>query len=752
MSGVLSAIPHSFKAGSRLPPRSSSSPTSATPRHFPLARRDSAGDAAQNPKTDGTDMASRIRALWSCFVLLTVVFASPVRADAGWGFYGGDAGGTRYSEAAQITPANVDDLIPAWSYQTGDSRRRPSEAFSRSSLENTPVLANGRLLLCTPFNEVIALDPGTGAELWRFDPGIAMDVRYGNGYTCRGVSAWTDAAASPDEVCAQRVFVATNDARLIALDQRSGRLCGHFGSNGIVSAKSETDLLWSGEFQITSPPVIVSSVIIVGSSISDNARVDAPRGTVRAFDVRTGEPRWLWDPVPRNPADPATSSWGDAWQNVGHANVWAPMSADERRGLVFLPTSSASPDFFGGLRPGANAHANSIVALKAESGEIAWAYQTVHHDVWDYDVPAQPTLATLDLDDGKRDVVIQGTKMGFVFVLDRDTGQPVFPVEERPVPQDGVAGEVLSPTQPIPVHVPPLVPQRIDANEAFGFTPWDRGACRDLMAKARSEGLYTPPSLQGTLLFPFTGGGVNWGGVALDPRRQVLYANTSRLVHLVTLFPAADFADWERRYPDEEVSPQRGAPFGMKRVYLRSPLGLPCNPPPWGTLAAIDLKAGRILWESTLGTTESLAPLGLALHTGTPSFGGPLVTAGGVVFIGATLDRYLRAFDAASGKELWQGRLPAPAIATPLTYEWEGRQFVLVAAGGRREVGVDLSDTFQAFALPPPGARGPTLLSRTFDRPGGRFWTNVSLIVLALTVIALGVRWLWRQAKTASNI
>jgi quinoprotein glucose dehydrogenase len=424
------------------------------------------------------------------------------------------------------------------------------------------------------------------------------------------------------------------------------------------------------------------------------------------------------------------------------------MSADAKRGLLFLPTSSASPDFFGGLRPGDNTHANSVVALHAATGEVAWSYQLVHHDVWDYDTPAQPTLTTLKLADGERDVVIQGTKQGFVFVLDRDTGQPVFPVEERAVPQNPVAGEVLSPTQPFPTHVPALVPQRIGVDDAYGLTPFDRRPCKKAIESARNEGLYTPPSEQGTILFPFTGGGINWGGVAFDSQRQVLYANTSRVMHRVTLFPADQFAELDRRYPDKEVSPQHGSAFGMIREVLWSPIRLPCNSPPWGTIAAVDLQAGKILWESTLGTTESLAPLGIALKTGTPSFGGPLVTNGGLVFIGATLDRYLRAFDASSGKELWQGRLPAPGIATPMTYTYEGRQYVVIAAGGRRDVPVERADALVAFALPRVGEAGPTLWSRTVDRPGGRFHYSLLGFVVLLILTAV-VMWMRRIAVTA---
>ena len=689
------------------------------------------------------------RLTFFAFIACVCAAAAASAAGADWSFYGGDEGGLRYSNAAQITPSNVDDLIPVWTYRTGDLTRRDARLMRRTKLQSTPILAGDKLLVCTPFNEVIALDPATGEQKWRFDPKIpTKDVRPANGFNCRGVATWRDKQAGEGSACRDRVITATNDGRVLALDLQSGKPCTDFGSEGQVKVDPGMALLWPGEFQITSAPVAVGDVVVVGSAIGDNARVAAPRGTVRAFDARTGTAKWSWDPVPREAKYPNAASWGEGWRAAGHANVWAPMSADSARGLIFLPTSSPSPDFFGGLRPGDNRHANSVVALKAATGEMAWAYQIVHHDVWDYDTPAQPTLATLDLDGGKRDVVIQGSKQGFIFVLDRDTGAPVFPVEERPVPQGGAPGEVLSPTQPFPAHVPALVPQRISAGDAYGLTPWDRGVCREAIAKARNEGLYTPPSDKGTILFPFTGGGMNWGGVAFDPLRQILYANTSRAIHLITLFPAAEYEKLKKQFPEREVSPQRGAPFGMMRDTMLSPLGMPCNPPPWGTLAAVDLKAGKLVWEARIGTTEETAPLNIALATGTPSFGGPLVTAGGLVFIGAAMDRYLRAYDAATGAELWQGRLPASAMATPMTFEWGGRQIVVIAAGGHSSLGLEPGDSFVAFALPKPGEAGPAWWSRHVDRPGGRMWINFALIFAGTLAVVVGLWWLvrgWRR-------
>jgi len=660
--------------------------------------------------------------------------------DAGWSHYGGDEGGSRYSAAKQITPDNVGKLILAWSFSTGDLANRERKTMRRTSMQVTPILVGDKLLMCSSFNEIIALDPATGKQLWRFDPKIPTDEIYpANKFNCRGVAVSADQA---------RVFAATNDARVISLELSSGKPVVSFGTGGEVRVDPGLDLKWPGEFQITSAPVVVGKTVIVGSSIGDNRRVDAPHGTVRAYDTETGALKWTWDPIPRDDKDPASASWGGGNKVVGHANVWAPMSADTKRGLVFLPTSSPSPDFFGGLRPGNNEHANSVVALKAETGELVWSFQTVHHDVWDYDNPAQPTLVTLNLDDGPRDVVIQPTKQGFLFVLDRDTGKPVFPVEERPVPQGGVKGEVLSPTQPYPTHVPVLVPQKLTPDDAFGFTPWDRGACRDLIASARSEGLYTPPSEQGTIFFPMTGGGVNWGGVTFDPVNQILYANTTRGPHLITLFPAEKFEELDAKFPDREVSQQEGAPWGMIRDVMLSPLGVPCNSPPWGVLAAIDLKAGKILWESTLGTSEELAPLNLALPTGTPTLGGSLVTAGGVVFIGATMDKYLRAFDAKSGAELWQGRLPAGGFATPMTYDYKGTQYVVIAAGGHGQLGTEPGDTFVAFRLAGPG-ESPSLWSRTIDRPGGRMWVNLAILLGVVALVGRGLWWLWRRRRAS---
>lgn len=615
----------------------------------------------------------------------------PPAADAEWAFYGGDAGGQRFSPAAQITPTNVAALQVAWTYSTGDLATKGA-AMKRAAMEVTPILAGGRLFLCSPFDEVSALDPETGRQLWRFDPKIDTRVHYPNDFNCRGVAYWRAEPTAAAEPCAERVFVATNDRRLIALDAATGKACAAFGKAGEVDVAAGVTLSRPGAMQITSAPVITHGVIVVGSSIDDNQRVDEARGTVRAYDVRTGAPRWTFDPL--GAAGPGF--------RAGAANVWAPMSVDEARGLVVLPTSSASPDFYGAERQGDGRDANSVVALNAETGQKVWAFQTTHHDVWDYDLPAQPTLGTVTYQGVSAPAVIQPTKQGLLFTLNRETGAPLIPVVERPVPQGGAPGEVLSPTQPFPVAPRPLSPSKIEGRQAFGLTPWDRAACRKLIEGARHGGLYTPPSTDGALVYPFTGGGVNWGGLAFDPTRNVVFVNTSSALHRIMLIPADKVAAARAKQPNVEISPQTGARYGMKREVLLSPIGLPCNPPPWGMLHAVDMRDGRILWEVPLGTTKDLAPGSehLIHGTGTPNFGGPIATATGVVFIGAAMDNYLRAFNAATGKELWRGRLPAGGQATPMTYVYKGRQYVVIAAGGHSKSGTRRGDQIVAFALP----------------------------------------------------
>jgi quinoprotein glucose dehydrogenase len=430
--------------------------------------------------------------------------------------------------------------------------------------------------------------------------------------------------------------------------------------------------LWHGEYQVTSPPVVIGEVVAVGSAVSDNARTDAPSGVVRGFDVRSGALRWAQDLAPPGAPRPPPAADGSPRYVPGTPNVWAPMSADRRRDLLFVPTGNPAPDYWrGGELRGGDYYGSSTVALRGATGEVQWHFQTVHHDLWDFDVPAQPTLGEVPREGKRVPAVIQATKMGHVFVLHRETGEPLFPVEERPVPQGGAPGEELATTQPFPVKPPPLARASLPPEDAWGLVWFDPG----------------------------NAGGSNWGGVALDPGRNLLFANTMNLPWVVTLYPGEEY---ERRKAESPVehAPQRGTPFGLRREALLSPLGLPCSPPPWGELAAVDLASGDLVWQVPLGTVRDLAPVPIPWRLGTPNLGGPLATASGLVFIGAAMDDYLRAFDAATGDELWKGRLPAGGQATPMTYEVAGRQFVVIAAGGHFRAGTRLGDALVAFALP----------------------------------------------------
>jgi len=419
---------------------------------------------------------------------------------------------------------------------------------------------------------------------------------------------------------------------------------------------------------------------------------------VRAFDARSGQLRWAYDPVPKGQGGPAAA--GTGW-HLSSPNVWAPMSADEERDLLFLPTGNPSPDYASAWRKGLDDLGSSLVVLRASTGAYLWHFQTVHHDVWDFDVPAQPTLFPLRRQGRVIPAVVQATKMGFLFAFQRETGEPLYPIEERPVPQGGEKGFVLSPTQPFPTALPQLVRTRLDPErDAWGITPWDRGTCRRKMKALRWEGIYTPPSTQGSIAYPGNAGGVNWGGVAVDPERQILVANTSDFPWVVTLLPPERLEELRALHPDWELSPQRGTPWAVHREMLVSPLGVPCNPPPWGTLATVDLSRAKLLWQVPLGTIRDIAPIPLPIKLGTPTLGGPLVTASGLVFIGAAADDYLRAFDLGSGEELWKARLPAGGQATPMTYAVDGRQYVVIAAGGYGRGPQTLGDAVVAFALP----------------------------------------------------
>jgi quinoprotein glucose dehydrogenase len=641
-------------------------------------------------------------------LLAGLVTASPIVSaqDAGdWAHYGGDEFGQRYSTLSEVDRDNVSELEEAWIHRTGEL----GEGFAgvdKMAFEATPILIDATLYLTTPTNIVIALDAASGAERWRFDPQVDRGKRYSEA-TSRGVSAWREPSPKAAGVCALRLYFGTLDARLIAIDGRTGKACADFGVRGEVDLKRGLRIRDPEDYLVTSPPAVYRDLIIVGAAIGDNRAVELERGVVRAFDARSGALRWSWDPIPIQASDPVSSEWSArAAARTGAANAWGVMSVDPARGLLFVPTSSASPDFYGGERLGTNRYANSLVALEAATGKVAWHQQLVHHDLWDYDIAAQPVLVDLVRDGRNVAAVVQATKMGLLFVFDRENGTPLFDIHERPTPRSSISGEQTWPTQPFPVQPAPLVSHApVKPEDAWGLTFWDRGKCRELIARYRSEGIYTPPSLEGTILYPSYVGGTNWGSLAFDSERQWAIVPSSQLPTVVTLLATDTVRPMARSgdYPDSEFALQTGAPYGMRREALLSPLGLPCTAPPWGTLSAVDLRDGDIKWQVPLGSTRDLAPFFVPARTlGTPNLGGPIVTAGGLVFIAAAMDNYLRAFDVETGKELWKGRLPAGGQATPMTYRAGAgnRQFIVIAAGGHGGLGTDQGDYVVAFTLP----------------------------------------------------
>ncbi|WP_240334250.1 pyrroloquinoline quinone-dependent dehydrogenase [Sphingobium estronivorans] len=619
---------------------------------------------------------------------------APSGPAADWPSYGGQSGGGHYSPANNVTPANVAGLETAWTYHIGmiDAPGMTSPTF-----EATPIVAEGRMYVCSGVNRIAALDPETGRQIWVHD--ASVDTKGAYLLNCRGVAYHRDPQAKG--VCSARIFAGTLDARLIALDAADGKPCPGFGNDGSVALRSGLGHVNSGDIGVSSPPVIVGDKVVVGGRVADNMNVDISAGVVRAYDVHDGRLVWAWNPIPPGRSDAEAAASGSSYIR-STPNVWAPMSVDPKRNLLFLPMGNAGPDHVSAGRHGLDYYSSSVVALDANSGKPRWRFQTVHRDIWDYDVPSQPTLVDLPSPQGEIPALVQATKQGHIFVLNRETGQPVFPVEERPVPQDGaLPGEKLSPTQPFPVNPAFIVRRDLSENDMWGFTPIDRAQCRRMFREANWKGVFTPVSTRGTIAFPSFMGATNWGGVAVDPVSKIMVVNTTQVPAILTMIPRAEIAAHRAR--GESVLPATGAPYGNTMKPMLSSLGAPCIKPPWGTLLAIDLKTGKRLWEKPLGSLRDTAPFPLWFNWGVPSLGGPTITASGLVFIGATTDNYLRAIDIRTGEVLWKGRLPAGGQATPMSYRLpDGRQYVVIAAGGHRYLGTKAGDSLVAYALPAP--------------------------------------------------
>jgi quinoprotein glucose dehydrogenase len=584
-------------------------------------------------------------------------------------------GGGRYSPLADINAGNVGRLEQAWVYRYGAGDYFDgSLPFNRgTSSETTPILVDGRLIFTTPTNRVIALDPERGQELWTFDPGLDRRAWYANMWTNRGVAAWQ---GRPGEACSPRVFLTTLDARLIALDARTGKRCTGFADVNL--REGVRSLIDPRLLSLTSPGTVIGDLIVVGSSVADNILAESPHGIVRAFDTRSGRLRWTFHTIPAK-GDPGSETWETGTAHTGAANVWSTITADPKRGLVFLPVSSASPDHYGGVRPGANLYSDSVVALDAKTGKLRWQFQTVHHDLWDYDLAAPPILIDIRRDGRYVPAVVVLTKSSLVFVLHRETGAPLFPVEERPVPASDVPGERAWPTQPFPVKPAPLSSQRITSADLDDWTPEHHEACSQRLAQLRNEGIYTPPSLQGTLVHPATGGGANWSGGAFDPVRRLIFVPVNNMAMEIRLVPTG--RDTGERYR-----------IGGNEPFSHD--GRLCNRPPWGRLVAVDVDKGEIAW--SVSTTSGPDDLGNS------SYGPALATAGGLVFHGGGYYPVLRIHDATTGARIGRLELPAGVHGGPISYKLrpEGRQYIVVAAGGHDTLKSPKGDYIVAWALP----------------------------------------------------
>jgi quinoprotein glucose dehydrogenase len=628
-------------------------------------------------------------------LLMALGAASVEAAEQGWLYYGGDQGGSHYSAATQIDKDNVAGLEKAWVFRSGDMARY-GEEMAKTSTQSTPILlpeaAGESLVYCTPFNRVIALDPGTGAQRWQFEPDI--DRRGDRPFRCRGVSYAEESRVKKGQQCRHRLYLGTHDRKLWAIDATNGRPCEAFGDGGKVLLYGAEGYV-PGDVSNSSAPVVANGVVIVGSTVIDFVRATTPRGTVKAYDSYSGAPRWQFDPLLGH-------------DGSGSANVWAPMSVDAKLDMLYLPTSAASPDYYGAQRHGDGLYANSVVALDLQSGAVRWHFQHVRHDLWDYDTPAQPILFQWTKNGANIPALAQLTKQGFVFVFNRLTGESLWEITEQPVPPSQIIGEQPAATQPKPIAPPQLLNPFLMPADAWGLTPWDRGKCKEQLASLHNLGLFTPTSEKLTLMYPGSLGGPNWGGGALLGNSGILLTNVNNVAFTGRLIPTPDNIDPKTKKRDHPAAGHRmqvtmdGTPYNIEIGSLQSPLGIPCNPPPWGKLVAVDLLGGTILWETALGSVHEMGPVTAPFHIewGTPNLGGGIATGGGLFFIGATMDRQIRAFDVSNGETLWQYTLPVDATATPMTYEYRGRQYVVINAGGHHMFQRGYGDYLYAFALP----------------------------------------------------
>lgn len=630
---------------------------------------------------------------------------APDEVQKDWKHWGNTTHGDRFTALDQINKGNISKLQVAWTTHTGDI---PQSNGSGAEDQNTPLQVGDTLFVCTPYSKILALDVDSGKEKWRYDSKATAP----NWQRCRGLgyfeettqqAAATLAEPAQPATCPRRLFLPTTDARLIAINADNGKLCADFGDHGTVDLKTGMGEVKPGYYQQTSTPLVAGNVVVVGGRVADNFSTGEPPGVVRAYDVHTGKLAWAWDPG--NPAITGLPPEGQTYTR-GTPNVWSAMSYDAKLGLIYLPTGNATPDFFGGTRTAQDdKYSSSIVAVEATTGKVRWHFQTTHHDLWDFDLPSQPLL--YDLPDGKGSttpVIVQTSKQGMIFMLNRETGEPVAKVEERPVPQGNIEGERYSKTQPYSVGMPMIGNETLKESDMWGATPIDLLICRIQFKGMRHDGVYTPPGLDRSLQYPGSLGGMNWGSVSVDPNNSLMFVNDMRLGLANYMVPRANVAK-NASGIEMGIVPMDGTPFGAMRERFLSPLGIPCQKPPFGTMSAIDLKSGKVVWQVPVGTVQDTGPLGIRMHLpipiGMPTLGASLSTQSGLLFFAGTQDFYLRAFDTANGKEIWKSRLPVGSQSGPMTYvsPKTGKQYIVINAGGARQ-SPDRGDYIIAYALP----------------------------------------------------
>jgi quinoprotein glucose dehydrogenase len=648
-------------------------------------------------------LVALVGSVWKANQLETapMLAASGPDGSGEWPHYGNVIGGTRFSPLTQINQGNVAKLAPAWTYRTGVI---PGKGAGMGS-QVTPLMVNDTVYICTPNNIVVALDPESGARRWQFDPKVTLPPAG----TCRGVSYFATEGATGE--CAKRIVTATVDARLMAIDADTGKPCSTFGENGAVDLKKGLGEVLSGYYYVTSAPAIVRGKVVIGGWVTDGQFVGEPSGVIRAFDVLTGKFAWAWDmDRPGQHGEPGP---GETYSR-GTPNSWGTMSGDEALGLVYLPTGNSTPDYWGAHRsPGSEKYGTSVVALDIETGVPRWSFQIVHHDVWDYDVSPQPTLIDVPIGGQMVPALLQTSKSGQFFMLDRRTGKPLRTVVEKPVPQGPAKGDWLSPTQPFSPDLPAFDNRKLDPQSMWGLTPLDQLWCRIKFSEARYEGIFTPPGYpRPTITYPSYLGGVNWGGISVDPERKLAVVNWSRVANYTTMVSRedADRNGYKRTTSGEvhagQPVPQEGTPFALHTGAFLSPLGVPCTEPPFGKIGVVDLVTGKMIWEKPLGTAADSGPFGsrsgLPIPMGVPNTGGSLTTRSGLIFIAATQERSFRAFDARTGALVWRAPLPAGGHASPMSYisRKSGRQFVVIAAGGNLALSSGVGDYLVAYALP----------------------------------------------------